>query len=372
MRLYCSFFSIIIGSVLLGCKTEQELKDKWVEKINVELIQEVGVKHSPFIVDSTEYVILETKEDVLLSGIEKIRVTDDILYILNSGSNSGVYAFSDEGKYLFSINNKGKGPEEFLNINGFYVYKNMLVLYDPQNKRLSYFDRFKGNFLSSSKAPFLARELEFADGYYYVNSINQGKDKTTLLDVYDKSIKYLRDEFDGKSYNFKGNQLIKNSDDVYWIDNNLCDLYQLNRGRVQGKIDLDFGKYNLTEDELLKWKKPPVIRKSNRAFGLLYTCINSKYIFGMVSIKDKGFKVICDRLNKKGICYDPFKAKELSIFMEMKTIDEQFLYSTMSGNRFKEYLEYLESKNISIYNVKGDIKEVNFNSNPVIIKQKLK
>lgn len=84
---------------------------------------------------------LEAFSESLLSGINKVEVTDDKLYILD-GSSSLLFIFNKEGDYINKISNQGQGPREYIRIFDFEVDKinHRILATDAFSKRIFIYD----------------------------------------------------------------------------------------------------------------------------------------------------------------------------------------------------------------------------------------
>lgn len=127
------YIVIIIANVLmLSCnsKSEKEIVDV---TIDTDYLEEIIIKPTNFIKNST-YIQLETEENSLLgNNIEKLVVNEDKIFILDS--NNKIFVFDINGAFLNTIGSKGSGPNEQLSIVSFYVH--------PIKKYIGVFDILK-------------------------------------------------------------------------------------------------------------------------------------------------------------------------------------------------------------------------------------
>ncbi len=73
---------------------------------------------------NVEYIKLETKNDALLNRPSKVLFHNDNMIIMNRG-NHELLMFTKSGRFIRKIGSRGKGPGEFVSLNGFYI--------DPDN-----------------------------------------------------------------------------------------------------------------------------------------------------------------------------------------------------------------------------------------------
>jgi hypothetical protein len=139
--------------------------------INIDQTMQVSI---PDIFESVEVIQLETKEECLISTIQKVVFFNDRYYVLDDRQES-LFCFDSSGKFLFKIAAKGEGPEEYLHLGYFNVdtYHNQLLILEPFGSLLS-FD-LEGRFLSKIKLP---REIVAYNEVYPLN-----KDTLVFLSI---------------------------------------------------------------------------------------------------------------------------------------------------------------------------------------------
>jgi len=99
--------------------------------LEIDLLSESGskVKKLSEFAANVEYIPLQTTESSLIGGyIRKIVNKDKRIYITNM---TNIMCFDMDGKFLFKIENKGRGPEEYTSIYDFDVSsdnKNLIIL----------------------------------------------------------------------------------------------------------------------------------------------------------------------------------------------------------------------------------------------------
>ena len=65
---------------------------------------------------SARIIPLETTDSSLMAQIDKVLVHKKTIYLLDARQNI-VFVFNDNGNFLFKINQKGRGPEEYNFLN---------------------------------------------------------------------------------------------------------------------------------------------------------------------------------------------------------------------------------------------------------------
>lgn len=84
--------------------------------------------------DSIEIIPLETTEECLISRVDRIEFYKDKIFILDR-SNTKVFVFTSEGKYLKSIGTQGLGPGEYSFLGDFTFKGDSVVIQDRSNNK---------------------------------------------------------------------------------------------------------------------------------------------------------------------------------------------------------------------------------------------
>lgn len=155
MRILFVFLLII---TLNCCSYKREGNSVDLDKIN-----EVSIFD---IVDSVNVVQLETNQQSLIGNLSRVIIWDKRYYIYDY-LNHSIFCFDEKGKYLFKINKRGRGPDEYQYLEFFTIDRihNQLILLVPFGEVL-YFDK-DGNFINKVKLP------EGIKGYNEVHVLNE-------------------------------------------------------------------------------------------------------------------------------------------------------------------------------------------------------
>lgn len=82
---------------------------------------------------------LETTDDCLLGELQKIHESDGRLYIQDM-KKTAVFVFDLSGKFLYKIERRGGGPEEYLEVSDFDVMDGVIYVLSRVNKRILAYD----------------------------------------------------------------------------------------------------------------------------------------------------------------------------------------------------------------------------------------
>ncbi|KAF0235563.1 MAG: hypothetical protein FD181_3427 [Prolixibacteraceae bacterium] len=143
---------ILCFLILIGCKqsiNESKLSNSVSYKIEVP-IEQIG---SDNFVKSAEYIFLEEK--YLIGKMGRILMFENVIYIHDEMSDR-LIAFSPKGKYLFKIDEKGKGPMEYLNLTDFTIDENgkFILIYDSYGHKLLKFSILQRKFVEEQTMGF--------------------------------------------------------------------------------------------------------------------------------------------------------------------------------------------------------------------------
>ena len=92
------------------------------------------------LLDSINYIPLETTDQSLIGNIGKIYITPSNILIFDS-KQTAILLFDKEGKFIRKIGQKGRGPEEYLFFNEIVFDKKTEIIYAHErylNKMFKY------------------------------------------------------------------------------------------------------------------------------------------------------------------------------------------------------------------------------------------
>ncbi len=120
---------IILIIILCSCDRKSTNENNSTNSIlKIDLLSEPGssVKKLSEFAANVEYIPLQTMESSLIGGIRgKIVTKDKRIYIQ---SREEILCFDMDGKFLFKLQNRGRGPEEYTSLNDFDVSSDNKIL----------------------------------------------------------------------------------------------------------------------------------------------------------------------------------------------------------------------------------------------------
>jgi hypothetical protein len=173
-------FTLFVLVVLMFCCSKEKSKE-----IRREVIDGVEHVYNPATPKYLEKKIIlnnehEFKHENLFRPVHIAVNSKNEVAILDRADNK-INFFDAEGKLLTKISGKGKGPGEFVYVQNFEYLKNdVLICFDPRNKRISEFMNRK--FIKSSKVKGgISRFFLIGENEYYRKNFEQGNNYTSLF-----------------------------------------------------------------------------------------------------------------------------------------------------------------------------------------------
>jgi hypothetical protein len=126
MRILIAFTLIFI---IVSCNNKNDEK----KTIIIDPQKAEAVVENIF--DKYYSVTLETKQENLISGIDKIEIIDDKFYILDRRNNV-INIFNKDGFYISKIDRKGQGPDEYIDIADFVISDTLVYTLSRTGKKI--------------------------------------------------------------------------------------------------------------------------------------------------------------------------------------------------------------------------------------------
>lgn len=136
---------ILIILTFWSCNSKHNLKTSSNSNTNVQIFNLENFTDElsdSLIIKELKYIPLETRDECLMSSVQKILVVDNKIYILDNDVANSIFVFSIEGKFIYKINKQGKGPGEYLSVTDFDVdnFGNIFVNDQMSRKIIKYSD----------------------------------------------------------------------------------------------------------------------------------------------------------------------------------------------------------------------------------------
>lgn len=361
--------------------------------LNLENINFETVSMDTFAYD-VDYINPEAVDGTYMTNYDKIIVHGDTLFIIDK-EQEAIFTFNRQGKFLFKIDQRGKGLGEYLNIDDFYVdYKSSIIGILSQSTLLKY--DFHGNFIELvDLREHFVLNIEQRDSLLYCRCGPIGKSNNPLsVAVLTTKGKLIYKDYPQSkeiaNYRYrKGNYIAPDGQKCFV--NLFCTdtIYEFGTSSILPKYILSFGKYKLPSKDLNKLLM-------HSAFDLDY--VNSyfsknKYVkFGLYSFSfTDDFLVLNYPLDKelKTVIYSrktgslmgfesdhKFYSKYVNCF-DFKVFDSNNFYGVIPIDVALNIRQMLKNNNDNIFEKERSefyrfLQPLNINSNPIIMIYKIK
>ena len=136
-RLIQTIVLVSIFSGLESCKNNNMVMNNDITPIIISDYKKGKININE-LVDSIAYIPLQTSENILLSNIICAKQDKDKYFVQDS---KGLYIFDGNGKYICEIGHRGQGPDEYYNLDCFYIdrkQKHVCIVSNVQRKIFRY------------------------------------------------------------------------------------------------------------------------------------------------------------------------------------------------------------------------------------------
>ncbi len=112
--------------------------------------------------NSIHYFPLKGSEEHFLGSVTKLCVQDN-LYVLGNKGQDKIVCYNNKGEFLYEIDAKGAGPEEYLEIANFATTPTSIYAIDNFSHKISQYSIADGKFMSKKDINFVALDIEAFD-----------------------------------------------------------------------------------------------------------------------------------------------------------------------------------------------------------------
>ncbi|MDR2406810.1 MAG: 6-bladed beta-propeller [Bacteroidales bacterium] len=360
--------------ILVSCKHERQ------EEVKNRTIDSKSIIDSVFNLSKlgcfSNFIPLETNDNSIISGINKIYFVDNHIYILDRDGGKGVFIFDRNGKFIRQIGRTGGGSGEYASIDDFTIDKNNLTIYLLTNRKNILLYNIDGKYIRSFNIDFYASKIEYNSSSNKIYFIGDD-DNLIIADLNGKKIK---DFFPNREFGEHVRILINpfNNLDTTVLYRRFLDdnIYALKDDFLHIHYKIDFGDKALSEsklEEILKLDSKQ-FKSSLQRFKshIKYYVENDKNILFYFFLDKIPHLCIYEKRNNKSETYSFFNLKDDILCFEAFPLVENITDKN-------EYVFFVEAEDLinNIANIKDDsiknfinvmIKESNlqFDSNPII------
>lgn len=250
-----------------------ELNDNCFDEIKTELI------------DSIRILKLNENDKSFFTAISKLMIHNDTLYVFGRFGKDQLVSFDKNGNYITTFSQKGRGPEEYIQLWDFDVDSNQVYLYDRAAKKMLYYDH-SGNFIKSLSSSFRGDAFVALQNKEFLFSLAKDNNKNPKVCITDSTLaitqtllSYQKEEFDDRVTDNLF-QRVKNA--VYYnkVVNDSVYMFS-SQGDMQKCYYFNFNNRNVPNDEKFSYEK---LRSSKGKYVYFNDCpmILNNFIIGSV------------------------------------------------------------------------------------------
>ena len=262
-----------------------------------------------------DVLTLQENEDNLIGEVNKIVISDQYIYVLDSWKSKALFVFDKDGAFIRAFDALGTGAGEFVSPDDFQIDNDLrqIIILDKNSRKLLFYD-LDGDFIRDIKLD------------YFVNSFILYQDDKIILDrgnyISDNTDEYLAiiSKKEGKTLQtlFPRDKVLENmtfspfnpltkiSDTILYLPPMNSAVYEVHQDLYKQKYAFNFGRLwpNNEELEKLKDQHPMDIVKTltKKGYVLFPNFLeNRKHICLNFTVDNKKIVAFFDKKNKKNI-----------------------------------------------------------------------
>ncbi len=299
-------FMLIIFILINSCKSDNKSLNSSILQIKDQDIENSKSLKISDIIKTYELIPLETNDSCLIGNCKKVLISTSRIYVLDDLTKT-IYLFDLNGKYLNKISRYGKGPDQYLDIDDFCLFKeNNIVLLDTQRKKIQIYDA-SFSLIKESKFPFYADAVESLDDQFLVLKGSSFEDRLIIWDTEKEYRKESYIKYDKRYSDQVLKPFTKFNNEVLFSQKNQNLLKKVTFNGVEDAKFIDFDNRNITGRTTKSSIMGYMIDRlpSNEASICFYTETNEFVIFrftcGEINDGDTNFTFISKKTGKKAI-----------------------------------------------------------------------
>lgn len=253
--------------------------------VDISNVQDVSIFD---LFSRVELIPLETTEMSLIKNIDKVVYFNNKYFVLDY-NDAEILVFNSAGKYLYKINERGDGPNQYFNISDFSIdeHSETINILAPVNNAVYEYD-ISGQFISKYQLP------DINGAYQKIMILNKDTLAFWTYDYENRLKFYSKDSDSIFRETFKeGENIVKNFSLIFPHKTHLTRssshlIYNIKDAKVYEHYKWDFGKYNNTINQIKKFEQlssndirqhiPKILNSENiNVIQTLHGCSNKYY-----------------------------------------------------------------------------------------------
>jgi hypothetical protein len=381
---------------LFGCKSSVKEEAVNSKSVSVSIADFESEKfHLSRIIDNVELIVLQTSKESLISNIDKIVEFDKGFLIFDRPGTNKIFQFDKAGNFVNAIGTTGFGPDELVRATDFYYDPRTAILYILDNAgelTIKKFELSSGKYLGklSLKNSFGDRFIKLANNNWAISGVyNQEPIGFFITDSTLSKVIYNDVAVHPYSMAFGiPNAFSKSADNVLFRVGEESTIYKVseNDNKLEPFLYIDFEKKatkEMYEKEAIKLKGRNLMqlpqKLENSMHYIFHFVDNSRYTFLDFFYQNKLHYLFLNKSNQhKFVIPAAYLEEDVSgqgkdSFTIMgNALDGTSMISFLSPSdlgRLKEGGVPAGKIGLAVYN---KLRSLSVESNPVIIKYKLK
>ena len=233
-----------------------------------------------FDTSSIEYIQLESSQKSLIGETKRFYIIDDNFIFI---SNKKLVVFNQNGKFLYSIEKRGKGPGEYLTLDDVYIDNGIIFILDRQGQKIIKYNT-NGEFLGTLNTGLYAESFaKLSEDIFclYIGS-NKNDASSYRMNYYSEKQKKIvhralpitENEYKWMYFFDLNNFTSKDADLLFKYSFNDT-IYSLNKHGLNPYILIDWEQYKLP-DKIKNGNYSDILEFNNKTGG--------KYIFSTIGL----------------------------------------------------------------------------------------
>lgn len=388
-----TLYFMFLHFFFISCGEKSAIKESEIIKsVETEIIKIVDIHANTHIdisslLDTIKYVKLELTEESIIGYIQKITIYEDRIYILDTQTSS-LFVFDINGNYLFKIDRRGAGPEEYIQLDFFDIdfRNNEIMLTDLMGYWVMKYD-MDGNFISREKIPFRIEGIAPGFDNGYAVYANYRDNKTTMKQEYnliylDSLMNITKAYFPYLSTNIRfatpqASVFYPYNENFHFFSLYGNNIYKIGKEGLSLVYSFDFGDKSFDISSLEKQLSPQDYVKK-KDFYLIHRVQETDHILSFTLSEPSSIILYQGFYSKetKKLLYPIFYTLDKEVVLEIPSIAyDSWLITELSIDdllSWREKIDHTLFKNQFLWNKKILADQLTIDDNPVLMFYKLK
>lgn len=165
---------IILMCICISCNRNDNNNLQIEIPINMEKEENIYLSD---VVSDYYFVKLNNPENINIGEVTKVKIFKDKIYIMDERKAVALYIYDLKGNFISQINNKGKGPGEFISLTDFIVdtINDQIYISDTWQKKIIVYNA-NGSYVDEIKLDFLFTSFYLYKNKFYFDLMNKSFD----------------------------------------------------------------------------------------------------------------------------------------------------------------------------------------------------